>query len=188
MNLLRNLRLNPNLSSWALINENHDFNCHPLVPPGTKIIIHSKPSNRPSWAFYGHMGWYIGPAPSHYRCVKCFVPQTRSEIISDRVKFIPHHIPIPSANIDEHICHSFNVLIFLLNTRKTIFPGLISNPNSTSTLLQLSDILHGRSSNTQQSSSQRTSEGEKTRPVMLPEIKKVQPIRKKFTNEEFKKI
>ena len=65
LNLLRNARCNHRLSAWAYLNGNHDFNRHPLAPPGTKNIIHLKPSNRPSWSFYGRMGWYIGPATSH---------------------------------------------------------------------------------------------------------------------------
>ena len=76
----------------------------------------------------------------------------------------------------------------MIKHQKIIFPGLITNPNSTLALLQVSDILHGQSCNTQQSSSQRTSEGEKTRPMMLLEIKKVQPIHKKLTNKEFQKF
>ena len=144
LNLLRNSRINNKLSSWAYLNGNHDFNCHPLVPPGTKIVVHLKPTNRQSWGFHGRMGWYIGPATSHYRCVRCYIPSTRTEVISDTVKFIPQNIPIPAANIDEHIRSSFNELITLLKTRKTIFPSLQSKPDSTSALVKLSEVLHGR--------------------------------------------
>ena len=56
LNLLQNARVNTRLSSWAFLNGNHDFNRHPIAPPGTKIIIHLKPLNRPSWGFHGRMG------------------------------------------------------------------------------------------------------------------------------------
>jgi len=46
LNLLRNARLNPKLSAHAFLFDNYDFNRCPLVPPGTQVIIHSKPSNR----------------------------------------------------------------------------------------------------------------------------------------------
>ena len=161
---------------------------HPLAPPGTKVIIHRKTSDRPSWAFHGQMGWYIGPATSHYRCVRCFIPKTRSEIISDTVKFIPQHIPIPTANIDEHIRHSFNDLIFLLHTRETIFPGMITNPNSTTALIKLSEILHGKNSTTNniQTVSQ-TSEGANVLQTP-PKITPIKPIRQKISDEEFQEL
>ena len=142
LNLLRNGRINPKLLSWVYINGCHDFNRHPLAPPGTKLIIHSKPSNRSSWAFHGRLGWYVGPATSHYRCVKYYIKNTRSEVISDTVKFIPSYVPIPAANIDDLIRHSFSELIHLLKTRKTIFPNHSTQQNGTEALLKLSNILH----------------------------------------------
>ena len=56
LNLLQNSRLNPKLSSWVYLNGNHDFNSHHLAPPGTRVIIHTKPSNRKSLAFHSQMG------------------------------------------------------------------------------------------------------------------------------------
>jgi len=53
LNLLRNSRLNPKLSAWAYLFGNFDFNKCPLLPPGTKIILHAKPGKRASWAFHG---------------------------------------------------------------------------------------------------------------------------------------
>ena len=43
LNLLRNARLDPKLSSWAFLFGNHDFNKFPFLPPGTKFILHAKP-------------------------------------------------------------------------------------------------------------------------------------------------
>ena len=48
LNLLRTSRINPNLSTWAYVNGVHNFNKMPLAPPGTKIIMHSKPDQRAS--------------------------------------------------------------------------------------------------------------------------------------------
>ena len=71
LNLLRNSRVNPKLSSWAYIQQPCNFNKMPMAPQGTKIIAHSKPNKRASWAYHSQSGWYIGPAPEHYLCVKC---------------------------------------------------------------------------------------------------------------------
>ena len=56
LNLLRTSRINPNLSPWAYINGVFDFNKTPLAPPGTKMVFHSKPDQRASWAFHGVEG------------------------------------------------------------------------------------------------------------------------------------
>ena len=83
LDLLRKSRLNPKLSAWAYLFGNHDFNRHPLLPPGTKIVLHAKPGKRTSWAFHGEQRWYIGPAIDHYRCIKCYIPKTHRECITD---------------------------------------------------------------------------------------------------------
>ena len=56
MNLLRNSRANPKLSSYAYLHGNFDFNKTPLAPPGTKVVVHSKPNNRASWDPHGIEG------------------------------------------------------------------------------------------------------------------------------------
>ena len=95
INLLRNSRKNPKLSAWAHLHGTLDFNKTPRLPPGTKILIHSKPAQRKSWEFHGQPGWYIAPALHHYRCVTCYVPTKHREIVSDTIKIIPNYVPIP---------------------------------------------------------------------------------------------
>ena len=78
LNSLRASKINPKLSAHAHMLGEFNYNKTPLVPPGTKIIAHNKPSNRESWQMNGEEGWYIGPSLQHYRCVKCFFTKTRS--------------------------------------------------------------------------------------------------------------
>ena len=99
LNLLRTSRVNNKLSAWAYLNGVHDFNKYPLAPPGTKVIIHKKPSDRKSWQFHGEEGFYIAPALNHYRCLTCYIPKTRQEKISDTVTFISKHVPIPESSV-----------------------------------------------------------------------------------------
>ena len=103
LNLLRSSRINPRLSSWAPLNGNHHFNKSPLAPPGTKILVHKKPQDSGSLQFHGTEGWYIGPALHHYRCLTCYLPITRTEIISNIVRLIPRHIQIPEINIKDYL-------------------------------------------------------------------------------------
>lgn len=46
LNLMRQSRLNPRLSAEAQLNGAFDFNKTPLAPPGTRVIVHEKPSVR----------------------------------------------------------------------------------------------------------------------------------------------
>ncbi len=67
LNLLRQSRINPRLSSEAQLNGAFDFNKTPLAPPGTRVIIHEQTGVRRTWSVHGTNGWYLGPAPEHYR-------------------------------------------------------------------------------------------------------------------------
>ena len=40
LNLLRLSRINPNLSPYAQLNGNFDFNRTPIAPPGLKVLTH----------------------------------------------------------------------------------------------------------------------------------------------------
>ena len=102
-NLLRNSKINPKLSAWAHLIGMFNFNKTPLLPPGTKILVHSKPAHRKSWEFHGQQGWYIAPAPYHYRGVTCYIPSKHREIISDTITNIPNYVLIPQTNIDDYI-------------------------------------------------------------------------------------
>ena len=48
LNLLHTSKVNPKLSAYAFIFGQFDYNKTPLVPPGTKVVAHNKPSQRPS--------------------------------------------------------------------------------------------------------------------------------------------
>ncbi len=67
LNLLRNARVNPKLSSWAHLFGQFDFNSTPMAPPGTKIIIRSKPNTRASWDPRGLVGFYIIEAQQYHQ-------------------------------------------------------------------------------------------------------------------------
>ena len=53
LNLLRTFRINPNLSAHAFLFGNYNFNATPIAPPGTKVVVHIKVNNRPTWGSRG---------------------------------------------------------------------------------------------------------------------------------------
>jgi hypothetical protein len=95
LNLLRQFQINPQLLSQAQLNGAFDFNKAPLAPPGTCVIIHKQTSVRGTWSVHGTNGWYLRPAPEHYRCYTIYCSKTGSERIIDTVKFFPANIRMP---------------------------------------------------------------------------------------------
>jgi len=96
LNLLRASRINPRLSAYAQLNGAFDYNATPMAPPGTRVLLHEKPSIRGSWALHGEEGWYVGPTKKHYRCYTIHVNRTNSERIGDTVEFFPTHTTMPA--------------------------------------------------------------------------------------------
>lgn len=121
LNILRTSRINPQLSAWVYLNGNHNFNKVPLLPPGTKVIIHVKPDKRASWDYHGEKGFNIAPVFEHYQCLKCYVPKTHKVQITDTAKIIPINIPIPEATFDDHLKKTASDLLtlFTSSTGKT---------------------------------------------------------------------
>jgi len=95
LNLLRQSRINPALSSHAQLHGNFNYNRTPLAPPGCKVIVFNRPENRASWDPHGAKAWYIGPAMDHYRCYRTVDPLTKKERIAETVEFLPHNFEMP---------------------------------------------------------------------------------------------
>ena len=75
LNMLLTSRISPNLSAHEQLHGIHDFNATPLAPLGTKCIAHEKSSQCGTWDPHGMHGWYVGPAPKHYRCYQIYIPK-----------------------------------------------------------------------------------------------------------------
>ena len=127
LNLLRNSRLNPKLSAHAMVKGNHDFNSHPLAPPGSQVVAHEKSTHRKSWDLHGKDGWYVGPSTEHYRCVRIFIPETGDERICDTVQFIPTAIAFPKTTTADYLLQAADDIVALLKTKTGI--DLPNHPN-----------------------------------------------------------
>jgi hypothetical protein len=78
LNLLRESQIQPQLSTYAQIYGQYDYNKTPLAPAGCKILIHDRANERPSWADHGTNGYYIRPALQHYRSYTYYMPTTKA--------------------------------------------------------------------------------------------------------------
>ena len=93
------------------------FSTTPLAPAGMKVIIHMKLGNSASWNYHGYMGWYIGPAPDHYRCFHCFIPSTGKEIVTDTLRLIPQKITFSHMSVEATIKKLMDKIIHLLQQK-----------------------------------------------------------------------
>ena len=114
LNLLRNARVNPGLSAYEYVYGTYDFKSTPIAPPGTKVVAHIDTTKRGTWELNGEVGWYIGPALDHYRCVTCYFPRTRTTRVCETVTFIPHDIPFPKVTLKDHLQQAAEDIIKIL--------------------------------------------------------------------------
>jgi hypothetical protein len=141
LNLLRSSRVNPKLSAYAYLHGNFDFNQTPLAPPGTKVLVHLKPDQRPSWAYHGEEGWYVGPSMHHYRCVQCFMPTTSRVRDVDTVEFFPATIPFPAVTTEDYLKQAAGDILGILRNPPTNMPYLTYGDATTNALVQIAQLL-----------------------------------------------
>jgi hypothetical protein len=72
------------------------------------IHLHSKPDQRKTWDPHAKEGWYIGPAPEHYRCYRVYMTETKAERISDTISWYPTKTIMPTADSIEIIGAAIN--------------------------------------------------------------------------------
>ena len=144
LNLLRSSHINPKLSAQALIHGSFDFNRTPLAPPGTKVLIHTKPNTRETWAPHGAEGWYLGPAMNHYRCYRVYANETRAERIADTLAWFPSEIKMPSASsTDAAIAAAHDLITALQNPHPASALSPLAD-NEHAALQQLAEIFRNR--------------------------------------------
>jgi hypothetical protein len=94
LNLMRQSRLNPNVSAYAQLYGHYVFNQAPMDPSGTHIISHENPKQRATWDPHGVDGWYLGPTTDHYRCYRVHINK-KTDIIVDTLEFFPAKVAMP---------------------------------------------------------------------------------------------
>ena len=142
LNLLRASRLNPKLSAYAQLEGTFDFTRTPLAPPGTRIIIHEKPTTRQTWAPHGTDGWYLGPALHHYQCYRVWVPCTHAEHIVDTISFFPKAVPLPELTHKDAVIQAACELIHALQQPRFRGPLAQFHDAHLTSLRELSKIFH----------------------------------------------
>ena len=76
-NLVRASRINPAISAYTQVHGIFDYNETPMAPPGTKVVVFD--NTKSSWGNDSVDGFYVRPAPDHYRNYTCYTTKTKSD-------------------------------------------------------------------------------------------------------------
>lgn len=140
---MRTARVNPKLSSYAYLFGNFNFNKTPLAPPGTKVLIRKKNKVQGSWDYHRVEGWYMGPSLDHYRCLKCYNPDTYSEVDTDTLQLIPNTTPIPVFTDTGAIVQALSDIVNILhNPAKSNLPTVLKGNEIKEAFQKVATILH----------------------------------------------
>jgi len=96
LNMLRRTRVAPNISAYAYLSKQHDFNANPFAPPGCKVEAHIKLAVRETWAAHTASWYYIRNAWDNYRCHGIYITDTKHSRICKTVFFKHKYLTMPS--------------------------------------------------------------------------------------------
>jgi hypothetical protein len=143
LNLLCSSWRQPKLSAYDCLNCNFVFNQSPLAPPGTRVVVHVTPEQRPNMAPHGVDGWYVGPSPEHYRCYKSYIASTFGIRDALTVDWFPYNVPFPKVTTNEYLRKTgTDMLTLLQGTQATPIPSTLTyGSNLTDAYIQITQIL-----------------------------------------------
>ena len=134
-------------------------------------IIHEKSTQRASWAFHGIDGWYIGPSPEHYRCVKCFVPHARKERDVNTVSVHPYAVEFPAVSTQDYLKQASD------DNPKGYFPYLEGRDQTKNAYLKIAQLLNRTA----------TSPDLGHHPIVQPDLIPTQtPVQRVIPNPDFR--
>ena len=96
LNMLRQFRLNPEISAYEQVDGIHNFEQTPLAPLVCKVQIHGKPTKQLTYATHSVDVWYLGPSVHHYRCYTYYNIDTGGGATPDTIYFLPAFMKIPN--------------------------------------------------------------------------------------------
>ena len=87
LNMLRRSRVNPKLSSYAVLEGQFNFNKTPLAAVDTKALVFLDQKHRKTFNTHAFDAFYVGLAMKHYRNYQFFIPETGGYRTSNLAKF-----------------------------------------------------------------------------------------------------
>lgn len=124
----------------AFLCGNFDYNKTPLAPPGTKALVHKKPSDRKTWGHHRKEGWANGASTDHYRFICTYIPSMCAEIIFNTLTSFLLDIPTPQLTTENRLLQATEEIISIL---KSPIPHLsaVQNKNINKAKLEIAELL-----------------------------------------------
>ena len=77
----------------------------------------------------------------HYRCVKCYFPDTKATRDADTVEFLPKEIPFPNTTSEDYLLQSASDILAILKSPPKSLPYLQYGDSTKNALVQLSQLI-----------------------------------------------
>ena len=112
--LLIQTNLNPNISAYAYVYVQHDYNSAPFVHTGMESLVHDKPNVRKTFAEHCRKGYVLGTSFENYRAWNFWMLNTRDirvpAIVFHNHKYISNPNVIPADAIIDAVGNLASVL------------------------------------------------------------------------------
>ncbi len=115
LNMLQSAQVAPNVSAYAYLWGQHNFNANPFAPLGCKVEAHVKPAVCKTWAAHTASGYYIGNAWDHYRCHEIYITDTKHLRICKTVFFKHKYLTMPSFTPVDALIKAVDNLVDTIN-------------------------------------------------------------------------
>ena len=113
-----------------------------MALPGVKVVAHTSPDKRGSWDLNGELGWYVGPAQEHYRCVTIYFPKKHMMRACDTVEFYPHHMTYPTVSTRDFLRQTATDMVdILLKPPSPTIPSLAAGDPVRNAVCQIAEQL-----------------------------------------------
>ena len=96
LNMLRPARVARNVSPYAYMHGQHNFNAYPLAPLGMEVEVHLKPDTRETWQEHSASWFNVGASFEHYRCYEVWIKNPKSVRLGDTVFFKHKYLTMPT--------------------------------------------------------------------------------------------
>ena len=78
----------------------------------------------------------------HYRCMRCFNPDTGREIDVNTLQFFPHNTPLPEIATEDYLKQAATDIVSILQSLPTSTPSLKLNKTTRHALTYIANILN----------------------------------------------
>ena len=138
--LLSQINLIPNISSYAYVYGQHDYNAAPFVPIGMKSLVHKKPNQRKTFAEHCRKGCVLRTSFERYCACIFWMINTRATRVSATVFHNHKYISKPNVTPDESV---ITAAVNLASALKVTIPACLQH-SPLADLTRLSEISQRR--------------------------------------------